>query len=109
MTVFDLGSTVLHNTLCLESFMFHLHIEHKLSQERDAYQTDTVAPIWQLRENLKFWLTEMQHYVTEDSSLRNKFSLAEKLQQVGILTLLVQLLIMGYLAFSFILCVMFLD
>eukprot|EP00076_Gallus_gallus_P042734 XP_025008272.1 coiled-coil domain-containing protein 148 isoform X2 [Gallus gallus] len=57
-------------------------LEHKLSQERDAYQTDTVAPIWQLRENLKFWLTEMQHYVTEDSSLRNKFSLAEKLQQI---------------------------
>ncbi|POI35401.1 hypothetical protein CIB84_000848 [Bambusicola thoracicus] len=57
-------------------------LEHKLSQERDAYQTDTVAPIWQLRENLKFWLSEMQHYITEDSSLRNKFSLAEKLQQI---------------------------
>lgn len=79
--------------------MFHLHIEHKLSQERDAYQTDAVAPIWQLRENLKFWLSEMQHYVMEDSSLKNKFSLAEKLQQVGILSLLVRFLIVGCLAF----------
>ncbi|XP_072197224.1 coiled-coil domain-containing protein 148 isoform X1 [Excalfactoria chinensis] len=57
-------------------------MEHRLSQERDAYQTGTVAPIWQLRENLKFWLSEMQHYVTEDSSLKNKFSLAEKFQQI---------------------------
>lgn len=70
-----------------------------MSQERDAYQTDTVAPVWQLRENLKFWLSEMQHYLTEDSSLKNKFGLAEKLQQVGILTFLVRFLIMGYLAF----------
>ncbi|XP_021253398.1 coiled-coil domain-containing protein 148 isoform X2 [Numida meleagris] len=57
-------------------------LEHKLSQERDAYQTDTVAPIWQLRENLKFWLSEMQHYLTEDLSLKYKFNLADKLRQM---------------------------
>ncbi|OXB55424.1 hypothetical protein ASZ78_014552, partial [Callipepla squamata] len=63
-------------------FLDMWHLEHTLSQERDAYQTDTVAPIWQLRENLKFWLSEMHCYVTEDSTLKCKFNLAEKLHQI---------------------------
>ncbi|NXC39245.1 CC148 protein, partial [Penelope pileata] len=57
-------------------------LKHKLSEERDAYQTNTVVPIWQLRENLKFWLSEMQYYLTEDSCLKHKFNQVEMLQQI---------------------------
>ncbi|XP_065606940.1 coiled-coil domain-containing protein 148 [Cyrtonyx montezumae] len=75
--------TLLHEGIPKYDFFLDMwHLEHTLSQERDAYQTDTVAPIWQLRENLKFWLSEMQCYITEDSSLKCKFDLAEKLQQI---------------------------
>ncbi|NXJ06237.1 CC148 protein, partial [Odontophorus gujanensis] len=75
--------TLLHEGSHKYDFFLDMrHLEHTLSQERDAYQTDTVAPIWQLRENLKFWLSEMQCYLTEDSSLKCTFNLAEKLQQI---------------------------
>uniref|UniRef100_A0A8B9ICE4 Coiled-coil domain containing 148 n=1 Tax=Anser brachyrhynchus TaxID=132585 RepID=A0A8B9ICE4_9AVES len=73
-----------HKRLNLGSivFMFHLDIEHKLSKEWDAYQTNTVAPIWQLREKLKFWMSEMQHYLSEDSCLKYKFNPVDMLQQI---------------------------
>lgn len=108
MTALDLGSIVLPNTLHVwESFMFHLDIEQKLSKEWDAYQTNTVAPIWQLRENLKFWMSEMQHYLSEDFGLKYKFNPVDMLQQVGILTL--QFLIIVFLAFLFIYKQCFMD
>ncbi|KAM6260718.1 LOW QUALITY PROTEIN: coiled-coil domain-containing protein 148 [Spheniscus humboldti] len=50
-------------------------LEHKLSKERNTYQTNTVVPIWQLKENLKFRLSEMQ------CALKSKFNPAEMLQQ----------------------------
>ncbi|XP_074766515.1 coiled-coil domain-containing protein 148 isoform X3 [Athene noctua] len=79
----DLESTVLCNILCaLESFMFHLDVEHKLSKERDTYQTNTVVPIWQLKENLKLRLSEMQCHLSEESCLKSKINPAEMLQQV---------------------------
>uniref|UniRef100_A0A8B9PTP9 Coiled-coil domain containing 148 n=1 Tax=Apteryx owenii TaxID=8824 RepID=A0A8B9PTP9_APTOW len=82
-----------HKRLSENSFMFHLDIAHKLSEERDAYHTNTVVPIWQLRENLKFRLSEMQHYPSEESCLKYQFNPVEVLQQVGILTSLLQFII----------------
>ncbi|XP_021133232.4 coiled-coil domain-containing protein 148 isoform X1 [Anas platyrhynchos] len=57
-------------------------LEQKLSKEWDAYQTNTVAPIWQLRENLKFWMSEMQHSLSEDFCLKYKFNPVDMLQQI---------------------------
>ncbi|NXG94862.1 CC148 protein, partial [Stercorarius parasiticus] len=57
-------------------------LEHKLSKERDTYQKNTVVPIWQLRANLKFRLSEMQCYLSEESCLKSKFSPVEMLQQI---------------------------
>ncbi|NWI23949.1 CC148 protein, partial [Sula dactylatra] len=60
-------------------------LEHKLSKERDTYQTNTVVPIWQLKESLKFRLTEMQCYTSEESCLKSKFNPVEMLQQIKFL------------------------
>ncbi|KAM9550547.1 coiled-coil domain-containing protein 148 isoform 2-T2 [Guaruba guarouba] len=57
-------------------------LEHKLSEERDTYQTNTIAPIWQLQENLKLWLNEMQCYLSEESCLKFKINPVEMLQQI---------------------------
>ncbi|NXN49286.1 CC148 protein, partial [Rynchops niger] len=57
-------------------------LEHKLSKERDTYQKNTVVPIWQLKENLKFRLSEMQCYLSEESCLKLKFNPVEMLQQI---------------------------
>ncbi|XP_050567417.1 coiled-coil domain-containing protein 148 isoform X5 [Cygnus atratus] len=65
-----------------DSFLDIQDLEHKLSKEWDAYQTNTVAPIWQLREKLKFWMSEMQHYLSEDSCLKYRFSPVDMLQQI---------------------------
>jgi len=85
-----------------EKAFFHLDIEHNLSKERDTYQTNTVVPVWQLQENLKFRLSEMQCYLSEESYVRPKINPVEMLQQVGILTLFLQFIITIFLAFSFI-------
>ncbi|XP_062493825.1 coiled-coil domain-containing protein 148 isoform X1 [Pezoporus occidentalis] len=57
-------------------------LEHKLSEERDTYQTNTIAPIWQLKENLKLWLDEMQCYLSEESCLKSEINPVEMLQQI---------------------------
>ncbi|NXW64793.1 CC148 protein, partial [Eurystomus gularis] len=57
-------------------------LENKLSKERDTYQRNTVAPIWQLRENLKFRLSEMQCYLSEEACLKSKINPVEVLQQI---------------------------
>ncbi|NXA41681.1 CC148 protein, partial [Eudromia elegans] len=58
------------------------NLAQKLSEERDSYQTNTVVPIWQLRENLKFRLSEIQHFLSEESCLKYRFNPAELLQQI---------------------------
>ncbi|NXL96044.1 CC148 protein, partial [Alectura lathami] len=63
-------------------FLDMLGMERNLSEERDAYRTNAVVPVWRLRESLKFWLSEMQHYLSEDSCLKHKFNPVEMLQQV---------------------------
>ncbi|NWW99362.1 CC148 protein, partial [Caloenas nicobarica] len=57
-------------------------LEHKLSKERDTYQINTVVPIWQLKENLKFRLSEMQCYLSEESCLKSNINPLEMLQQI---------------------------
>ncbi|XP_074001832.1 coiled-coil domain-containing protein 148 [Numenius arquata] len=57
-------------------------LEHKLSKERDTYQKNTVVPIWQLKENLKVRLSEMQCSLSEESCLKSKFNPVEMLQQI---------------------------
>uniref|UniRef100_A0A8C3K693 Coiled-coil domain containing 148 n=1 Tax=Calidris pygmaea TaxID=425635 RepID=A0A8C3K693_9CHAR len=88
-----------HKRLSENSFMFHLDLERKLSKERDTYQKNTVVPIWQLKENLKFRLSEMQCSLSEESCLKSKFNPVEMLQQVGILTLFLQFIITVFLQF----------
>ncbi|NWX22360.1 CC148 protein, partial [Aegotheles bennettii] len=60
-------------------------LEQKLSKERDTYQTNTVAPIWHLKENLKFRLSEMQSYLSEESCPKSKFNPVEMLQEIKFL------------------------
>ncbi|XP_010184646.1 PREDICTED: coiled-coil domain-containing protein 148-like, partial [Mesitornis unicolor] len=55
---------------------------HKLSKERDTHRTDTVVPIWKLKENLKFRLAEMKCYLSEESCLKPKINPVEMLQQI---------------------------
>ncbi|XP_040460548.1 coiled-coil domain-containing protein 148 isoform X1 [Falco naumanni] len=57
-------------------------LEHKLSKERDTYQRDTVVPVWQLKERLKFRLSEVQRYLSEGSCLKSKIDPVEVLQQI---------------------------
>ncbi|XP_054685093.1 coiled-coil domain-containing protein 148 isoform X2 [Grus americana] len=57
-------------------------LEHKLSKERDTYQTNTVVPIWQLKENLEFRLSEMHCYLSEESCLKSNINPIEILQQI---------------------------
>ncbi|KFO10466.1 Coiled-coil domain-containing protein 148, partial [Balearica regulorum gibbericeps] len=59
-----------------------MDLEHKLSKERDTYQTNTVVPIWQLKENLEFRLSEMHCYLSEESCLKSKINPIEMLQQI---------------------------
>ncbi|NXJ69229.1 CC148 protein, partial [Rostratula benghalensis] len=63
-------------------FLDMRNLEHKLSKERDTYQKNTVVPIWQLKENLKFRLSEMQCSLSEETCLKPKFNPVEMLQQI---------------------------
>ncbi|NWX87447.1 CC148 protein, partial [Nothoprocta pentlandii] len=58
------------------------NLAQKLSEGRDSYQTNTVVPIWQLRENLKFRLSEMQHCPSEESFQMYEFNPVEMFQQI---------------------------
>ncbi|NXY89107.1 CC148 protein, partial [Alcedo cyanopectus] len=57
-------------------------LEHQLSKEREMYRRNSVAPVWQLKEKLKFRLSEMQRYLSEESCLKSKLNPAEVLQQI---------------------------
>ncbi|NXP54951.1 CC148 protein, partial [Heliornis fulica] len=57
-------------------------LEHKLSKDRDQYQTNTVAPILQLKKNLQFRLSEMQRRPSEESCQKSEMNLIEMLQQI---------------------------
>ncbi|OPJ79649.1 coiled-coil domain-containing protein 148 [Patagioenas fasciata monilis] len=57
-------------------------LESKLSKEWDAHQANTVAPIWQLREELRSRLCEMQCHLPEESPLKSTVNPLEMLQQI---------------------------
>ncbi|NWU15878.1 CC148 protein, partial [Cephalopterus ornatus] len=57
-------------------------LEQELSRERDAYQTNTVVPVWQLKEDLKLKLAEMQHCFSEESCQKPEIDSFEMLQQI---------------------------
>ncbi|EMP38740.1 hypothetical protein UY3_04059 [Chelonia mydas] len=57
-------------------------LAHKLSKELDTYQTNTVDPIWQLREDLKCRLSEMQCYPSQKSCMEYEFIPVKVLEQV---------------------------
>uniref|UniRef100_A0A8C3T0L0 Coiled-coil domain containing 148 n=1 Tax=Chelydra serpentina TaxID=8475 RepID=A0A8C3T0L0_CHESE len=60
----------------------HKRQTHKLSKERDTYQTNTVDPIWQLREDLKYRLSEMQCYPSQKSCMEYELIPIKVLEQV---------------------------
>ncbi|XP_033371861.1 coiled-coil domain-containing protein 148 isoform X4 [Parus major] len=61
------------------SFFFDLkNLEQKLSREWDTYQTNTLAPVWQL----KLKLAKMQHYLSKTSCQKPEINSAEVLQQI---------------------------
>ncbi|NXP24919.1 CC148 protein, partial [Scytalopus superciliaris] len=57
-------------------------LEQELAKERDIYQTNTLVPVWQLKEDLKLKLAEMQHYLSEESCQKPEINSCEMLQQI---------------------------
>ncbi|NXQ58589.1 CC148 protein, partial [Anthoscopus minutus] len=65
------------------SFFFDLrNLEQKLSKEQDAYQTNSLAPVWQLKEDLKLKLAKMQCYLSKESCQKPEINSTEVLQQI---------------------------
>ncbi|NWS81414.1 CC148 protein, partial [Toxostoma redivivum] len=65
------------------NFFFDLrNLAQKLSREWDTYQTNALAPVWQLKEDLKLKLTKMQRYLSKESRVKPKINSAEVLQQI---------------------------
>ncbi|NXT99728.1 CC148 protein, partial [Buphagus erythrorhynchus] len=65
------------------NFFFDLrNVAQKLSREWDTYQTNTLAPVWQLKEDLKLKLTKMQRYFSKESCVKPEINSAEVLQQI---------------------------
>ncbi|XP_074857083.1 coiled-coil domain-containing protein 148 [Carettochelys insculpta] len=69
-------------SLDCEFFLDMWDLAHTLSKERDAFQTNTVEPIWQLREDLKYRLYEMQCYPSPKSCMQYEFIPVKVLEQV---------------------------
>ncbi|NXR33734.1 CC148 protein, partial [Zosterops hypoxanthus] len=65
------------------NFFFDLRdLEQKLSKERDTYQTDALVPVWQLKEDLKLKLAQMQLCLSKESCQKPEINSAEVLQQI---------------------------
>ncbi|NXB93307.1 CC148 protein, partial [Vidua chalybeata] len=65
------------------NFFFDLRdLEQKLSKEWDAYQTNALVPVCQLKEDLKLQLSKMQRYLSKESCQKPKINSAEVLQQI---------------------------
>ncbi|NXQ12261.1 CC148 protein, partial [Peucedramus taeniatus] len=65
------------------NFFFDLRdLEQKLSKEWNTYQTNALVPVWQLKEDLKLQLSEMQRYLSKESCQKPKVNSAEVLQQI---------------------------
>ncbi|XP_017679250.1 PREDICTED: coiled-coil domain-containing protein 148 [Lepidothrix coronata] len=57
-------------------------LEWELSRQRDTYQTNSVVPVWQLKEDLKLKLAEMQRSLSEESCQKPEIDSFEILQQI---------------------------
>ncbi|XP_027764824.1 coiled-coil domain-containing protein 148 isoform X1 [Empidonax traillii] len=64
-------------------------LEQELSRERDTHQTNTVVPVWQLKEDLKLKLAEMQRFceasqrcLLEESCQKPEINSFEMLQRI---------------------------
>ncbi|XP_041264166.1 coiled-coil domain-containing protein 148 [Onychostruthus taczanowskii] len=57
-------------------------LEQKLSEEWDTYQANTLVPVWQLKEDLKLKLSQVQRYLSKESCQKPKINSAEVLQQI---------------------------
>ncbi|NXQ36290.1 CC148 protein, partial [Alaudala cheleensis] len=65
------------------NFFFDLRdLEQKLSKERDIHQTNTLAPVWQLKEELELKLAKMQCYLSKESCQKPEINSAEVLLQI---------------------------
>ncbi|KFP88929.1 Coiled-coil domain-containing protein 148, partial [Acanthisitta chloris] len=57
-------------------------LEQELCEERDTHRANTVAPVWQLREDLELQLAEMQHHLAGESCQKPEIRSHELLQQI---------------------------
>ncbi|XP_066494125.1 coiled-coil domain-containing protein 148 [Tiliqua scincoides] len=57
-------------------------LKYKLSKELDTFQENTVQPIWQLREDLKYRLSEMQTNCEQQPSPEYQFNPDEVIEEV---------------------------
>uniref|UniRef100_A0A8C5WDR7 Coiled-coil domain containing 148 n=1 Tax=Leptobrachium leishanense TaxID=445787 RepID=A0A8C5WDR7_9ANUR len=57
-------------------------IERQLSEERERYKECTVHPIWQLRDDLKHRIGEMQYHSLQHTEMANDFDPEKIMQQV---------------------------
>ncbi|XP_054371450.1 coiled-coil domain-containing protein 148 isoform X3 [Molothrus ater] len=68
------------------NFFFDLReLEQKLSKEWDTYQTNALVPVWQLKEDLKLKLSQVQRHLSKESCQKPKINSAEVLQQIKFL------------------------
>ncbi|KAM3917571.1 coiled-coil domain-containing protein 148 [Leptodactylus fuscus] len=56
--------------------------EQQLSEERDEYTACTIHPIWQLRDDLKHRICQLQHRSFLESRMENDFDPANIMEQV---------------------------
>ncbi|NWZ97917.1 CC148 protein, partial [Nesospiza acunhae] len=63
-------------------FFYLRELEQKLSKEWDTYQTNALVPVWQLKEDLKLKLSQVQRYLSKESCQKPKINSAEVLQQI---------------------------
>ncbi|XP_040296725.1 coiled-coil domain-containing protein 148 [Bufo bufo] len=56
--------------------------EQQLSEERDEYKAGTIHPIWQLRDDLKHRICQLQHHSSLKSPMENDFDPGNIMKQV---------------------------
>ncbi|XP_027590388.1 coiled-coil domain-containing protein 148 isoform X3 [Pipra filicauda] len=74
--------TFLNEATHKHNFLDLRDLEQELSRQRDTYQTNSVVPVWQLKEDLKLKLAEMQRSLSEESCQKPEIDSFEILQQI---------------------------
>ncbi|XP_056391015.1 coiled-coil domain-containing protein 148 isoform X2 [Hyla sarda] len=65
-----------------EFFAEMADFEQQLSEERDEYKACTIHPIWQLRDDLKHRICQLQHHSFHKSQMENDFDPMNIMKQV---------------------------